>query len=104
MEVLTGAAWIEDRQVCFVTGLGKEYDAHVVEGASRTTSAFSLDTLLAPLDKENYIKMEAEGAEQEISPAPCRWAAKAKSLKVEVHAPWAVDECQAQLEGLGSSD
>ena len=99
--VVSGAVWTQDGTINYDLEYGDEHGAHVAVGASRTARSYSLDTLLAPYDQVDYVKMDLEGAEAEILGGECRWAAKVRTIKVEVHAPFTLDLCRRELERLG---
>jgi FkbM family methyltransferase len=67
--------------------------------------ALSLDSLLAagggPDRTIDYVKIDVEGAERELLRRNTGWAASVRSLKVEVHEPYTVDECLADVEAVG---
>lgn len=101
VEIVSGAVWTEDGTISYDLEHGDEFGAHVSEGASRTAPAYSLDTLLKPYDVVDYVKMDLEGAEQDILALDCAWAGKVRSIKVEVHGAYTRDKCTQDLQRLG---
>lgn len=47
------------------------------------------------------MKMDIEGAERHVLTRNTEWAERVGCIKVEVHPPYAIDECRRDLEGLG---
>jgi FkbM family methyltransferase len=104
--VLEGAAWFEDGEVAFAERPGDELAGRVLPGGNgdHRATAYSLDTLLAehtPGDDVDYVKMDVEGAERELLRRNTGWAAHVRAIKIEVHPPYTVDECLADLTVLG---
>lgn len=108
-EVLEAAVWVDDGEVRYASTPHEEWGAHVVAadaggGALATSRAVSLNTLLGrgpvPVD---YVKMDIEGAEKPVLSSHTEWAAEVRQIKVEVHEPYSVQACRADLERLGFS-
>jgi hypothetical protein len=64
--------------------------------------AVSLATLLrehgGPVD---FLKIDVEGAERELLRGAAGWADAVRSLKVELHGDYAVEDCESDLRRLG---
>lgn len=102
--IIRGAVWYEDGQVSFHAKQGEEEASHVVADAADANDrapAFSLNKLLAEHPVVDYIKFDIEGAEREVLRRNTEWAKRVRSLKVEVHPPYTIAECRADLEALG---
>ena len=67
--------------------------------------ALSLNSLLAREGGErrwvDYVKVDVEGAEAHLLRENTGWADRVGALKVEVHDPYTVDECLADVRSLG---
>jgi hypothetical protein len=66
----------------------------------------TLDALLdslAPNQTVDYLKVDIEGGERELFRAGGSWSERTRVLKVEVHEPYSVSECIADLSRLGFS-
>ncbi|MDO8184236.1 FkbM family methyltransferase [Conexibacter sp. JD483] len=108
-ELLNAAVWIHDGEVRYARDGGDELSFHIDEdadptGAEDTVPAFSLDTLLAQHGGGaivDYVKMDIEGAEQRVLREQTGWARHVRSIKVEVHEPYGVEDCVADLRRLG---
>lgn len=109
-ELVNAAVWIRDGEVRYsregLDALSFHIDetAAPVEGGEDTVPAFSLDTLLARHTAGkvvDYVKMDIEGAEQKVLREHTDWARHVRSIKVEVHEPYGVEECVADLKALG---
>lgn len=55
----------------------------------------------AGFDHVDYLKMDIEGAESVVLPHSAQWMARVGCLKVEIHAPYSVDQCMADLRLAG---
>lgn len=104
-EVITGAVWVEDGTIQYVIDEGMEHGAHVTGGTAgsrtRTSPAWSLNTLLKDDARVDFIKMDIEGAEALVLRQNTEWAGKVACLKVECHTPYTVTQAAADLEALG---
>jgi len=66
--------------------------------------AISLDSLAAELEegeRVDYVKMDIEGAEEHVLRINTDWAGIVRTIKVEVHSPYTVEDCQRDLRALG---
>jgi FkbM family methyltransferase len=107
--IVEAAIWSEDGTVSY----GRRPDdawAHRVGSAARgqeaSVRAMKLDALLdslAPDQTIDYLKVDIEGGERELFRAGGRWSERVRVLKVEVHEPYTVTECIADLSRLGLS-
>lgn len=106
-QVINTAVWIADGTVTYERGEGREQSFHIVEDGVSSTDvqapASSLDTLLARTDTPciDYVKMDIEGAEARVLKENTSWAERTRSIKVEVHDPYSVEECVSDLSRLG---
>lgn len=109
-ELIHGAVWTSDGSVDYELKHGLEFAARVLESADDSSPspercvAISLDSLLEQRGREkmvDYVKMDIEGAEARILTVNTGWAQNVRSIKVETHAPYTTDECQADLRRLG---
>jgi FkbM family methyltransferase len=104
--IVEGAVWFEDGEISFAPAPGDEVSGHVTPGEDGgvRAAAHALQTLLdehTPGDTVDYVKMDVEGAEREILRRNTGWAQHVRSIKVEVHEPYTIDECVADLRALG---
>jgi FkbM family methyltransferase len=101
--VLHAAVWSSDGEVSYAGG--EDSLAYRVEagGGGTTVRSLSLNTLLAErgVERVDYVKIDIEGAEREVLRENTEWAAAVRALKVEVHEPYTVEECLADLRALG---
>jgi len=58
----------------------------------------SLVEQYGPVD---FIKMDIEGAEREVLSKNTGWASAVRSIQVEVHDPYTVEQCERDLRELG---
>lgn len=115
-EVIQAAVWVDDGTVNYERDEGQEQsyrveNANAGDQASKPAStaahasapAISLSTLIERCGAEwiDYVKMDIEGAESRVLKENTEWVARVRSIKVEVHQPYSVKECTADLERLG---
>ena len=108
-ELIQGAVWTEDGTLGYRRDLGHEYGFRVTPLAddapepNATASALSLNTLLlrGPARQIDYVKMDIEGAESRVLRENTEWAMSVRAIKVELHPPYSVGECLADLDKLG---
>ncbi len=103
-EVLTGAIWKEDGEICY--GGEQEYGFRIIPNShvgKRKARAFSMQSLIDSLgiDTVDFVKMDIEGAEEALLADPSRWIVRVRCLKVEVHAPYSVRACVEDLRRVG---
>ena len=61
-------------------------------------SLLALDGAGAVVD---YAKIDVEGAERELLRETTGWAERVRTVSVEVHEPYTVEECSEDLRALG---
>lgn len=57
-----------------------------------TAHCMDMSEAMYEYDIVDYVKMDIEGAEYEVLFDPGDWARRVKTIKVEIHPPWAVEE------------
>lgn len=119
-EVLEGAVWPEDGTISYTAQPGDEVSLHVdahdparpagtagPDGPATTlhAPALRLDRLLkthaGPDGRVAFVKMDIEGAEAAVLADRTTWASAVDAISIEVHPPYTVDRCRADLERLG---
>jgi FkbM family methyltransferase len=107
-EVIHAAVWPDDGEVWYHHWAGATSGYRVavrerqpnVEGP--VVPAVSLDSLAERTDGAiDYVKMDVEGAERELLERNTGWAERVRAIKVEVHDPYTVERCIADLHALG---
>lgn len=110
VELVNAAVWIRDGEVRYQRDGLDALSFHIDEDAEPsadgegTVPAFSLDTLLERHSGGqivDYVKMDIEGAEAKVLREHTGWARHVRSIKVEVHEPYGVEDCVADLGALG---
>jgi FkbM family methyltransferase len=101
-EVLHGGVWTRDGTIAYQREAGHEVAFHIGAGTA-TAPALPLNALLehsggGPVD---YVKMDIEGAERSVLREATQWARHVRAIRVEVHPPYTVAQCCADLEALG---
>ncbi len=111
--VIEAAAWTNDGEIAFTgepaasVGYHVSADGEADGGAgagAHSARALSLDTVLAahtPGETVDYVKMDIEGAEAAVLTERTGWAERVRAMTVEVHEPYTVEACVADLERLG---
>jgi FkbM family methyltransferase len=108
--VREAAVWTTDGRVSYRLVSGQEYGASVMvdasakDGGLHEVEALSLNSLLAEEGDDSrvdYVKMDIEGAESEVLRRHIEWADRVRSIKVEVHPPYSVEDCMRDLRTLG---
>ena len=103
--VMTGAAWVREEVVGFERVLGSEFGSHVggISTSSTLVQAYSIDTLVDRLGGAvDIVKMDIEGAEDEVMAINTGWAENVRSMSIEVHhGPEAIQTCAQRLRDLG---
>jgi FkbM family methyltransferase len=111
-ELLNAAVWTRDGEVRYqrdgldALSFRVQEDAHGETAGDAVTPAWSLDTLLRRCGEGavvDYVKMDVEGAEQQLLREQTDWAAKVRAIKVEVHEPYTPEACIEDLRRLGFS-
>jgi FkbM family methyltransferase len=109
-EIVQAGAWVEDGTLSYRQDPGDEWGFRVAGAIhdeavapNATAPAISLNTLLSrgPADRVDYVKMDIEGAESRVLREHTEWAAAVRAIKVEVHEPYTVADCVADLAALG---
>jgi FkbM family methyltransferase len=104
-ELVEAAVWPADGHVSYERRRGNEQGFHVVDRAAgnATAPAISIETLLARQgwDHVDFVKMDIEGAERDVLRRGTEWAPRVRSIKIEVHEPYRVEDCIADLTALG---
>lgn len=103
--LLQGAVWTEDGEVAFERERGNEFGVRVLRGASRTTRALSMDTILGHVPagaRVDYVKMDVEGVESRLLSGPAAaWLERVDSISLQVHDPYTLDDCARDLRAQG---
>jgi len=103
-KLVEGAAWSADGEVMYERRRGCEQGFHVTrQHGNATAPAISLNTLLGRhgWDRVDFVKMDIEGAEQQVLRRATEWAERVRSIKVEVHGAYTMNDCAGDLRALG---
>jgi FkbM family methyltransferase len=108
--IVQAGVWVHDGTLRYHRQAGAEYAFRVSQpgdpdaaDANASARAVSLNTLLAR-ERSGYVdfvKMDIEGAERQVLRENTEWAAKVKAIIVELHGPYSITDCIADLEALG---
>jgi FkbM family methyltransferase len=102
-EVLKVAAWPIDATLSLEGQHSSVLSVRAGEGG-HPVPAIAMSRLVeryAGPDGIDFIKMDVEGAEKEILSKCTDWSCRVRCISVEVHPPYTVEECTADLRRLG---
>lgn len=107
--IIEAAVWPTRGRIQYVCRPGHEFEARVLPQPSarqpfvRSAQSVSLNDLLAdnPHDRIDYMKIDVEGAERDLLQSNTEWSAHVRTMKIEVHPPYSVDECVRDMIRLG---
>lgn len=105
-ELVHAGVWPSDGTVEYVRDPGRAQSCHIGPGqASASAPAISLNTLLERTGarRVDYVKMDIEGTEAQVLQQATEWAQRVRSIKVEIHDGYSVEQCVEDLERLGFS-
>ncbi len=109
-EVIEAAVWPQDGEMRYVRLDGATSGHYVTEAelgadpavtTAHAISPWSLLTLEGASAVVDYAKIDVEGAERTLLREDAGWAERVRTVKVEVHDPYTVEECEADLRALG---
>ena len=109
-EVMQAAVWPTDGEVEYELAARDEQsfraqDARAPRDPARARApSIALNTLLAREDPDaaiDVVKMDIEGAEEQVLSEHTEWAERVRTIIVEVHEPYDVDRCRGDLDALG---
>jgi FkbM family methyltransferase len=103
-ELVHAGVWVSDGTVSYTRDPGRAQSFRIApEQSSVRAPAISLNTLLrqSGWERVDYVKMDIEGAERRVLKENTEWAARVRSIKVEVHHGYGVNECVEDLTHLG---
>jgi FkbM family methyltransferase len=107
-EVVTAGIWSHDGEIVYEGD--KEWGFRIVGSTDadppsnvRRAPAITIDTLLRDADAKRiaYLKMDIEGAENEVLRNGGEWLERTAQMKVEVHPPATVAEVETLLRRAG---
>jgi len=104
--IVEGAVWSVDGEIDFVGDHGHEDGARVATSSEQSdfrhrVRAYALSTLLAAEETVDFLKVDIEGGEQILFTENTAWATRVRCLKVEIHEPYTLEECERDLQALG---
>ena len=104
-DVIHAAVWPHDGEVHYRGWPGGTSNYQVTDLPEDVpVQAVSVATLLSQLSGPvDFLKIDIEGAEHGLLQAGDAWASQARSVKVELHGNYSVDDCEADLQHLGFS-
>jgi FkbM family methyltransferase len=99
-QVLQAAAWSVDGTVRIAGDTSSTYN---VQEYGREVDSISLSRLVEQYGAIDYLKVDIEGAEQELLTHNTGWTTSVACVNVEVHAPYSIESCVDDLTRLGFS-
>ena len=107
--VVQAAIWSHDGEVAYHRKPDEAWAYRIGvedEGEPVTVEARTLDTVLEsvlPNETIDFLKVDIEGAEQNLLTAGGNWVERVRLLKVETHEPYSVAACLRDLGRIGFS-
>jgi FkbM family methyltransferase len=98
-QVVQAAAWTEDGVIHLDTG--RSTSTHAVGDVGQPVEAVSLRTIADRYGVIDFLKLDIEGGERTLLADGRAWAESVRCISVETHAPYTVEQCQADLSRLG---
>ncbi len=95
------AVWTHEGEVSYDRRAGLEDGARVGASGRHAAPALTLNSLLQATGPADYVKMDIEGAELEVLRHRTEWAEAVRSISVECHPPYAMEDCARDLRRLG---
>jgi FkbM family methyltransferase len=101
--VIWGAAWTENGEVTYGGTAAWSYRVGTAEKPKGRVRAFTVSSLIDLLGVSwvDFVKMDVEGAEENLLANAEPWIGRVRCLKVEVHPPYTVEACLGDLRKLG---
>jgi FkbM family methyltransferase len=105
--VIHGAVWVEDGEVRYhhhASASGYNVVADGRPEGDTSAPARSLGSLFAehtPGATVDYLKMDVEGSEFDLLKRNTGWAESVRTIQVEVHFGYTLEECSTDLRRLG---
>lgn len=109
-ELIEAAVWPHDGEMRYVRLAGATSGHHVTEAALEddpavtavhAISPWSLLALDGPGAVVDYAKIDVEGAERDLLREEAGWTERVRTVNVEVHEPYTIEECSEDLRALG---
>jgi FkbM family methyltransferase len=105
VELLHGAVWPDPGTLSYGVADGEGQDAfRVADGGTASAPAITLDELLDRFGPPDFVKMDIEGAEEEVLARHTGWSASVPRIAVEYHHPFTDAACERALRDLGFDD
>ena len=99
--VIHAAAWWEETRLSYTRAAGDEWAFAIAERGDQEVATVTVLSLVEQYGPVDFIKMDIEGAEREVLSKNTGWAAAVRSIQVEVHDPYTVEQCERDLRELG---
>ncbi len=109
-EVIEAAVYPRDGEMRYLRLAGATSGHHLTPAPMEADPAVTPVHAISPLSLlaldgagavVDYAKIDVEGAERELLREETGWASRVRSVNVEVHDPYTVEECEADLAALG---
>jgi FkbM family methyltransferase len=99
--IIKGAIWKENGEIAYCGQ--QEWGFRISTSGTQFTKAYSMESLLDQLGYPivDFVKMDIEGAEKEVLAGATAWSARVRCMKVEVHKPYTMTQCAADLMAAG---
>lgn len=102
--IVNGGIWFEPGEVRYERRGGDEDATRISDDGDRVAPALTVAQVLddlAPGRAVDYVKIDIEGAEAALLRVNTSWLERVRIVKVEVHPPYTVQACSADLRRHG---
>ena len=99
--VIQAAAWWEETRLSYTREAGDEWGFAIGERGDHEVATVTLVDLIEKYGPVDFIKMDIEGAEREVLSKNTAWASAVRSIQVEIHEPYTMEQCEHDLRELG---
>ena len=99
--VIHAAAWWEETSLSYSAEPGDEWGFAISDNGARKVMAVSVLDLVSKYGPVDFLKVDIEGAEREVLAKNTGWASAVAAIQVEVHEPYTMEQCEADLQSLG---
>jgi FkbM family methyltransferase len=98
--LVEGAVWHLSGEVGY--GGKKAWGIRIQAESPNRARAYTMPELLDMLGGADFVKMDIEGAEQEVLRDPRPWSSRVGAIRLEIHGPpYTAEECAETLASCG---
>jgi FkbM family methyltransferase len=99
--VINAAAWWEVTTLSYAAEAGEQWGFSISERGDHEVATVAVADLVERHGPIDFLKMDIEGAESEVLTKNTMWAPSVRTIQVETHQPYTVEQCEHDLGALG---